>query len=149
VSVSYDEGLLVGYRWFDAKGQTPLFPFGHGLSYTRFGYANLAVTPAAGTGATVGVHVTNTGTRPGTEVVQLYLGFPASAGEPPRQRKGFKTVSLKPGEGADVAMSLDKSALAIWDDVGGGWTTAPGSYRILVGSSSRDIRAEGTLEIPR
>src|SRR5207253_2257751 len=92
----YSEGLLVGYRWYDAKGIQPLFPFGYGLSYTSFGYSALSVTATA-TGATVSFTVTNTGKRQGSEVAQVYVGAPAASGEPPKQLKGFQKVSLEPG----------------------------------------------------
>jgi beta-glucosidase len=98
--VQYSEGIDVGYRWYDARNLTPLFPFGYGLSYTSFAFSDLRVTPSrlAGHGALVHVtaRVTNTGHATGAEVAQLYLGDPAAAGEPPRQLKGFQKVTLGP-----------------------------------------------------
>ena len=107
-TVRYDEELLVGYRWYDAKKEKPLFPFGHGLSYTTFAYDGFTVAPrrdAKGAPeATAKVKVTNSGTRAGAEVVQLYVGFPAAAGEPPWQLKAFEKVRLEPGQSKDVVL---------------------------------------------
>jgi beta-glucosidase len=140
-AVHYDEGVLVGYRWYDAKGEKPLFPFGHGLSYTTFRYGDLQASRDA-----VRVRVTNTGRRAGTEVAQLYLGLPASADEPPSRLKGFQKVRLSPGQTATVTFRLDARALSAWD---GTWRVRPGIYKVAVGSSSRDIRATGRFTVPR
>ncbi|HEU5419404.1 MAG TPA: glycoside hydrolase family 3 C-terminal domain-containing protein [Streptosporangiaceae bacterium] len=134
----YSEGLDVGYRYDDAAGITPLFPFGYGLSYTTFGFSHLAVAGPAGPGGTVRVdaQVTNTGQRAGTEVAQLYIGDPAAAGEPPRQLRGFQRVTLQPGQHQVVHFTLPASALAYWDTASQGWATAPGTYQVYVGDSS-------------
>ena len=108
--VHYSEGLDVGYRWYDAKGIQPLFPFGFGLSYTTFGYSGLTVTPAKVNGVStvrVSATVTNTGSRTGTDVAQLYLGDPAGAGEPARQLAGFQRVTLGPGQFDPVDVQRD------------------------------------------
>ena len=139
---NFDEGLLVGYRWYDAKNQTPLFPFGHGLSYTTFKYSELKVAKD-----TVSVKITNSGKREGAEVVQLYVGAPAAAGEPPKQLKGFEKVWLKPGESKVVSMPLKPESLAVWDEASHAWKVVPGVYAVNVGSSSRDIRLKGTLTV--
>jgi beta-glucosidase len=144
--VSYTEGIDVGYRWYEARGQTPLFPFGYGLSYTTFRYSGLQVEPA-GRGATVRVRVTNTGQRAGADVVELYVGLPASAGEPPRQLKGFAKVGLAPGAATVVSFTLGPSALSIWDGAGGGWVLRPGTYRAMIGDSSSDIRAAAAFQL--
>ena len=144
---NFDEGLLVGYRWYDAKNQTPLFPFGHGLSYTTFKYSELKIGGGPGTPKTVAVKVANTGARDGAEVVQLYLGYPAAAGEPPRQLKGFEKVWLKPGEKKTVTLALSEDTLAIWDDATHHPRVVPGAYAVNVGSSSRDIRLKGSFTI--
>jgi beta-glucosidase len=146
-TVNFSEGLLVGYRWYDAKNQTPLFPFGFGLSYTTFKYADLKISSEVGGKRAVSVRVTNTGAREGAEVVQLYLGAPASAGEPPRQLKGFEKVWLKPGESKTAIMTLDRGSVALWDDEGHGWKVAPGVYSVNVGASSRDIRLKGSFAV--
>jgi beta-glucosidase len=139
---NFDEDLLVGYRWYDAKNQTPLFPFGHGLSYTTFKYSNLKVD-----GEHVSVRVTNAGTREGAEVAQLYVSSPAAAAEPPKQLKGFEKVWLKPGESKTVTMPLSRESLAVWDTTSHGWRVVPGAYTANVGSSSRDIRLKGTFTV--
>jgi beta-glucosidase len=125
-NANYSEGVLVGYRWYDAKNQTPLFPFGFGLSYTSFQYSGARVEHKAGDDATVSVRVTNSGKRAGAEVVQLYLGFPAEAAEPPQQLKGFERVELKPGESKVVTMAVNKDSLAAWDEGGHAWKVYPG-----------------------
>lgn len=144
--VNFTEGLLVGYRWFDAKTQTPLFPFGHGLSYTTFKYAGLKIE-RGGASQTVKVEVTNRGAREGAEVVQLYLGFPEAAGEPPKQLKGFEKVWLKPGERKTVSMVVNRDSLSVWDETTHAWKLVPGTYAVNVGSSSRDIRLRGSFTI--
>jgi beta-glucosidase len=138
--VLYSEGIDVGYRWYDARNLTPLFPFGYGLSYTSFAFSDLRVTPPqlAGRGALVKVtaRVTNTGRVAGSEVAQLYLGDPAAAGEPPRQLKGFQRVALGPGQSGVVSFTLDAHDLSYWNDAANGWVVPPGGFRIYVGDSS-------------
>lgn len=155
-TVTYSEGIDVGYRWYDTHRQTPLFPFGYGLSYTTFRYSNLQVSPpgaaaqggtGGGHGVTVHVRVTNTGQRAGADVVELYLGMPAATGEPPRQLKGFAKVNLAPGASTDVSFTLDSAALSYWDTGSGGWVTAPGAYQVMVGDSARDIRASAAFQV--
>jgi beta-glucosidase len=146
-TVARDEGILVGYRYFDSRNQEPLFPFGFGLSYTTFRYGPLKLD-AAQDRWTAHVDIANSGSRAGAEVVQLYLGYPAGANEPPRVLKGFEKISLKPGEGKSVSIPLDRDALSVWDDGSKQWTTFPGSYVVSVGSSSRDIRAKTTFTVP-
>jgi len=147
MTVNYSEGVFVGYRWYDAKNQQPLFPFGFGLSYTTFRYSDLFVEQKGPDQVAVRVKVTNTGKREGAEVVQLYLGSPAAAEEPPKQLKGFEKVLLKPGESKVVTMQLDKESLAAWDVQSHGWRVYSGSYSAMVGSSSRDIRLKGAFTI--
>ncbi|GII04448.1 beta-glucosidase [Planobispora takensis] len=134
----YSEGLRVGYRHFDAAGIEPLFPFGHGLSYTTFSYRGLSVS-----GTTVRATVRNTGKRAGVAVPQLYLQFPRGAAEPPRQLRGFAKVRLAPGESATVTFRLPARAFRIWR--GGRWTTVSGGYTVRVGASSRDLPLRGTI----
>jgi beta-glucosidase len=143
---TYSEGLLVGYRWFDARGIEPLFCFGHGLSYTTFGYSGLTVAAAPNGGATVSFTLKNTGSRSGAEVAQVYVGFPPAAGEPPKQLKGFQKVFVPAGQGVPVTISLDRRAFSYWDSTGG-WTVAPGTYHISVGSSSCDIRLQADISV--
>jgi beta-glucosidase len=138
--VLYSEGIDVGYRWYDARNLTPLFPFGYGLSYTSFAFSDLRVTPPqlAGRGAPVKVtaRVTNTGQVAGSEVAQLYLGDPAATGEPPRQLKGFQRVALGPGQSGVVSFTLDAHDLSYWNDAANGWVVPSGGFRIYVGDSS-------------
>ena len=144
---SYSEGLLVGYRWYDAKNITPLFPFGYGLSYTTFGYSKIAVT-RTGAGASVTFTVTNTGSRAGAEVAQVYVGDPAAVGEPPKQLKGFGRVSLNPGRSATVTVPLDAMSFAHWDTSKHAWAVSAGTYEVTVGGSSRDIAGQGSVALP-
>ena len=137
--VRYDEGLLVGYRWYAGRQIAPLFPFGFGLSYTTFRLANLHVSRGAGRSVTVALDVTNTGRRAGAEVAQLYVAFPAADGEPPWQLKGFARVSLAPGATRRVTFALGPRAFAHWDSTAGGWTVSAGEFRIGVGHSAADL----------
>lgn len=144
---SYSEGLNVGYRWFDDKGIAPLFPFGFGLSYTNFQYSGVGVSRTP-TGAQVNVTVTNTGARPGAEVPQVYVADPASAGEPPKQLKGYQKVFLQPGESTTITIPLDERAFAHWDSDQHTWVINAGTYNILVGASARDVRGQEALTLP-
>lgn len=144
-TVQYSEGMNVGYRWYQARNVTPLFPFGFGLSYTSFGFSNLQVSgPDAHGVSTVTATVTNTGSRAGSEVAQLYVGSPAAAGEPPSQLKGFNRVTLQPGASTTVSFPLTMRDLAHWNN---GWTTSTGAYRIMVGDTSASPQLSGTLTV--
>ncbi len=156
--VHYSEGIFVGYRHFDARGIQPLFAFGFGLSYTTFAYTHLAVAPARLTVAaaatrSVGVdlNVTNTGRRAGAEVVELYLGFPSTATvpQPPKQLKGFARVVLAPGQTRRVHLEIPPHALEYWNTGAHRWEVQPGTYRVMAGASSRDIRLESAFKIQR
>jgi beta-glucosidase len=136
-TVQYSEGIDVGYRWYDAKGIAPLFPFGYGLSYTRFAFSRLSVSPGFADGTRdvrVSAVVTNTGHRAGSEVAQLYLADPPGSGEPPRQLAGFQRVSLAPGQSARVSFVITPQQESWWGSTG--WTQAAGLYRVYVGDSS-------------
>lgn len=147
-AVHFTEDLLIGYRYWDAHGQEPLFPFGYGLSYTRFASTVGAVRATSDGGALIDVTVRNTGPREGSEVVQVYVGFPESAGEPPRQLKGFEKVRLRPGESRRVQVKLDPRAFQYWNETSGRWTRDAGTYRIMVGRSSRDLYHTAELRLP-
>lgn len=147
-TVNFDEGIYVGYRWYDQNNQTPLFPFGFGLSYTSFQYDALRIE-TKGDERTVRLRVTNTGSVAGAEVVQLYLTDPSEANELPRQLKGFEKIFLKPGESGEVLIRLTEDAFSVWDERTHGWTVCPGTYTVSAGSSSRDIRAKATIAISR
>ena len=137
--VHYSEGLLVGYRWYDAKGIAPLFPFGFGLSYTTFRLGNLRITHGPGRSVRVSADITNTGRRPGADVVQLYVGAPPSTGEPPWQLKGFEKVLVAPGQTRRLTFELPAAAFAQWDTTANGWVVGAGAYRIGLGDSSADL----------
>jgi beta-glucosidase len=161
--VQYNEGIDVGYRWYQSKDETPLFPFGYGLSYTTFSFSNLSVTGFNSSGtATVTATVTNTGTRAGADVAQLYIGDPSSTGEPPWQLKGFQRVSLNAGASTTVTFSVPVHDLTHWagpgattdpsawsgpDPDGGGWTAPAGTYEIGVGDSSSNLPLTGSLTL--
>ena len=135
--VHYSNGVEVGYRWYDAHGVTPLFPFGFGLSYTRFAFHHLVVTPAHPSGTTpvhVAATITNVGARAGSDVVQLYLGMPASTGEPPRQLVAFRRVFLQRGQSKRVHFVIRPRQTWWWHEAG--WTQTAGRYKVYVGDSS-------------
>jgi beta-glucosidase len=147
----YAEGIFVGYRYYDREKKEVLFPFGHGLSYTQFSYGPLTVMTPSGSSKrarAVSIEVTNSGGRPGEEVVQIYVGDRhAPVPRPPAELKAFAKVSLAPGEKKTVLFTLDESSFAYFDTPSGRWTVAPGTFEILAGSSSRDIRSRATTEI--
>jgi beta-glucosidase len=149
-TVRYEEGLLVGYRSFDTKKIEPLFPFGYGLSYTKFEYSNLKLANVHGTNGTLALvqfELKNTGTRPGAEVAQVYVHQnQPSLPRPFKELKGFGKVFLKPGETRQISIPLDAGALAFYDPARGGWVVEKGAYTILVGSSSQDIKLQGELQ---
>jgi beta-glucosidase len=144
---TYSEGVFVGYRYYDANKIAPLFPFGHGLSYTQFDYGDLSVSSVGVGGVRVALRVRNTGMRAGTEVVQLYLEMPSTdVSEPPRQLKGFRKVDLAPGESQPIVFLLDTRAMSHWDTKAQAWSASVGTYGIDVGASSRDIRLSSKFE---
>ncbi len=133
----YDEKLLVGYKWFDARNLPPLLPFGFGLSYTTFTYENLRVN--SDSALQVRCTVSNTGKRAGAEIVQIYLAMPASAEEPPRRLVAWKKVDLRPGERREVECQIDPLFTACFDSSGERWKHEPGTYTVYAGGSSRDL----------
>nr|BFF19964.1 hypothetical protein GCM10025730_34850 [Promicromonospora thailandica] len=139
----------MGYRWYDARDLTVQYPFGHGLSYTTFAYAGLAVgRPADGEALDVRVTVTNTGGVAGREVVQCYVSLPGSAvPRAPRALAAFAVVDLAPGESREVALTVDRADLAYWDVRAGRWLVEGGTYRVEVGASSRDLRVAAETEV--
>jgi beta-glucosidase len=149
--VKYAEGIYVGYRGFDKRAIEPLFPFGHGLSYTKFDYSDLKVTPAkadAGKQIEVVMRVRNSGSRSGAEVVQLYVhDVKSSVDRPLKELKGFRRVTLKAGEAQDVKFTLDKAALSYFDVAKDDWVAEPGAFEVWIGASSRDIRLKGGFEL--
>lgn len=147
-AVQYSEGILVGYRWYATRHITPLFPFGAGLSYTTFAFRHLAVRPGPRGTYQVSADVTNTGSRAGADVAQLYVADPAATGEPSEQLKGFQRVMLWPGQTRPVSFTLNRSAFAWWDEQRGGWTVTPGSYGLMVGDSSVNLPLTAHVEVP-
>ena len=146
--VNYAEDIFVGYRWADHQGLPPLFPFGHGLSYTTFKYEAVQVTPGPDGSASVSFRLTNTGSRAGAEIAQVYVEPPPGAiPRPVRELKGFARVTLAPGAAQTVAVTLSRDAFAYFDEKSGGWKVPPGTYRIMVGASSRDPRGSASLDV--
>ncbi|OFB37361.1 glycosyl hydrolase [Mycolicibacterium sp. (ex Dasyatis americana)] len=143
----YGERIFVGYRWYDTRDLPVAFPFGHGLSYTRFEYTGLEVG-AVGQGLSVRLTVSNTGARSGREVVQIYVGLPGSTvGRPVRWLAGFTSVTLEPGHGQTVEIPIDQTDLAYWSTDSGRWVVEPGEYEVSVGASSRDLRLSTTVMV--
>ncbi len=150
-TVRYDEELAVGYRHYLGAGIRPLFPFGFGLSYTTFQLGRLSAPASVRPGepVTVRVRVTNTGRRTGSEVVQAYVRSPAEVGAPSAQLRGFAKVRLAPGRSREVRITLDPRSFSHWDTGRGNWVETPGSYRLLVGTSSADTPLNARLRVGR
>jgi beta-glucosidase len=154
--ITYSEGVNVGYKGYDVAGITPLFPFGYGLSYTSFGYSRLGVhAPNRHAAHLEKVHVKfrvrNTGQRAGTETAQVYIGLPASTGEPPKRLVGYAQVTLAPGRSTIVHLKIDPAApnhpLGYFDEAAHQWRLAAGTYRVYVGSSERDTPLSATFRV--
>jgi beta-glucosidase len=149
-TVTYEEGLFVGYRWYDTKHIQPQFPFGFGLSYTTFKYSHLKLIPGDGTNelVTAQFEIRNTGGRDGAEIAELYVhqGHP-SLPRPEKELKGFKKVFLKAGKTQTVSIPLKFGAFAFYDPAQKSWVAEKGDFKILVGSSSRDIKLRGDYHL--
>ena len=154
--VNYSEGFLVGYKWYDAKNITPLFPFGFGLSYATFSFSSVKLTDNLGSGNPnfkVSFELANTGGVAGAEVAQVYLELPASTGEPPKRLVGWQKVFLQPGQQQQVTVEVDENdsshPLSWWNPSSNGWQTAPGDYSVYLGNSSSkaSLTLAGTLDI--
>jgi beta-glucosidase len=143
--VEYDEGLKVGYKWYDAEKKAVLFPFGFGLSYTSYGYSGLTVTQGKMVEATF--TVANTGGRAGAEIAEVYASLPASAAEPPKRLVGWSKVKLDAGEKKTVTVDIDPKYLSVFDEAKNMWTLVPGEYSILVGGSSQDLPLRATISL--
>ena len=146
--VVFSEGILVGYRWYDAMGIEPLFPFGYGLSYTTFAYSGLTTRPTAN-GADVTFTIKNTGQLAGTEIAEVYVGPPARPDVPMVRRSlsGFTRVDLKPGELKTVTVHIPGRQFAYWASEKKAWITQGGNRSIFVGASSRDIKLTRVVNI--
>ena len=147
--LDYAEGLLIGYRGYDAAGIAPMFPFGHGLGYTTWDYESLSgpgASLAPGTGAQLRVRVRNCGSRPGREVVQAYVtGAPGNGSRPVRVLGAFSSVTAGPGEAAEVTLRVPARIFAVFDEEAGQWAWPPGEFTVQVGRSSRDLRLSATV----
>lgn len=147
----YNDDIFVGYRWADKEKTTPLFPFGHGLSYTSFEYGKPTADKKVMTAddiITVSVNVKNTGSREGSEIVQLYIADKKSSlPRPVKELKGFRKVRLAPGEETTVSFIVDKTALSFFDDKKHQWVAEPGKFEAIVGASSRDIKGSLLFEL--
>ena len=141
----YSEGLLVGYRYYEANEITPVFPFGHGLSYSTYEYSGITFSPEsdaeADVAGTVSFTLTNTGSIFGHEIAQLYLTFPSVAAEPPNQLKAFRKIGLESGASESVSFSIKKKDLSIWNADSHSWEMVSGSFLLKCGGSSRDASA--------
>ncbi len=146
-SARYDEGIFVGYRFYDRFGQRPLFPFGYGLSYTTFALGSPHIRPLGAMRYDISLRVTNTGSRTGADVVQLYLGDPPAAGEPPRQLKAFAKVWLRAGGASTVHLRLDRQSFSVWRSSTQSFAAIPGRYVVSVGTSSRDLPRTAAITI--
>ncbi len=143
--VTYDEGVKVGYKWYDAENKPVLFPFGHGLSYTTYEYSGFKVTP--GEKVRVTFTVKNTGNRAGAEVAQVYAAVPASAGEPPKRLVGWSKVQLNAGESKDVTVDVDRLYLSIFNVEKNSWELVPGDYGFMAGGSSKSLPLKETASL--
>jgi beta-glucosidase len=147
----YSDGVNVGYRGFDAAGVEPLFAFGHGLGYTTFEYESLELAAeglAQGDALELRIRLHNTGSRPGKEVVQVYVAdIESTVPRPPRELKGFAVVRLEPDDGVELTLTLEDRDLAYWDVDLQSWRIEPGRFEVQVGRSSRDIRLRGSFEL--
>jgi len=146
--VDYSEGVDIGYRWYQSAGITPLFPFGYGLSYTKFSFSGLSVGAFNANGtATVTAKITNTGSVAGADVAQMYVGDPAASQDPPEQLKGFQRVTLNPGASATVSFPLTIHDLASWSPAANAWEAQAGTYTISVGDSSASLPLTGSTSL--
>jgi beta-glucosidase len=150
-NVRYREGVFVGYRGYEHNGVRPLFPFGHGLSYTTFTFTHLAVSPAVakpGTPVTIAFDITNTGARPGAAVAQVYLGNPtAPVPRPFKELKGSARVPLAPGQTTRVSLPLDPRAMSFYDEATHAWRQSQGQFTVAVGHSSAEIDLTGAFAV--
>jgi len=143
--VTYDEGVKVGYKWYDAEKKSVLFPFGFGLSYTTYSYSSLKVTP--GKTPKVSFTVKNKGKRDGAEVAEVYASLPASAAEPPKRLVGFSKVWLKAGESKEVSVDVNPKYLSIFNVEQNGWQLLPGEYGFMVGGSSESLPLKQSVKM--
>jgi beta-glucosidase len=147
-TLPYSEGAAVGYKWMDAKNLAPLFPFGHGLSYTSFDYGPMSAAPGANGGVRVQFTLRNSGRRAGMAVGQVYAASAAGGWEAPKRLVGYSKVALAPGASKTVSVDVDPRLLATFDEATHAWRIAPGSYTLTLGASSRDLRSNTSVTLP-
>jgi beta-glucosidase len=147
-SIEYNEGAAVGYKWFDARGMKPLFPFGHGLSYTSFSLGSLAAAPGANGGAKVSFTVRNTGKRAGAEVAQVYVSPVNGGWEAPKRLAAFAKVQLAPGQSKRVTLDVDPRLLGIFDEASNSWKIAGGGYKMMLGTSATELGSSAVVQLP-
>jgi beta-glucosidase len=145
--LTYGEGAAVGYKWYDANAQQPLFPFGHGLSYTHFSYEDLNAS-LDGQDLVVSFRVRNDGKRAGMDVPQVYVSPAAGGWEAPKRLAGWKKVELKPRAQTTVRLRLDPRLLGVYSSDTGGWRIAAGRYEVMLGRSSRDLPLTTSTQLP-
>ena len=143
--ILYSEGLQVGYKWYDAQDKVPLFPFGHGLSFTTYAYSGMHAS--GGQKPQVVFTLKNTGARAGIEIAQVYATLPASAGEPPKRLVAWQPVELQAGESKTVTLAIDPFHLSIFNETSDAWQLVPGDYKVWVGASSRNLLLSATMRI--
>jgi beta-glucosidase len=143
-TVHYDEGLKVGYKWYESEHKAPLFPFGFGLSYTTYAYSNVKTDSAQ---RTVTFTVKNTGKRAGAEIAQVYATLPEAAGEPFKRLVGWQRIELGPGESQSVTVAVDPRVISIFDEQANAWSLLPGTYKIFAGPSSSETPLNATLQV--
>jgi beta-glucosidase len=141
----YNEGLKVGYRWYDAEKKPTLFPFGYGLSYTTYSYSDLKVTP--GDRVRVSFTVKNAGDRAGTEIAEVYAALPSTAGEPPKRLVGWSRVSLEAGQSKEVSLDVEPLFLSVFNSTKHGWERPKGDYTVMVGGSSQSLPLKETVAL--
>ena len=144
--IAYDEGMKVGYKWYDAEHKPVLFPFGYGLSYTTFAYSNLKITRTPE--VQVQFTVTNTGPIAGAEVAEIYAALPSATGEPPKRLVGWSKIQLNPGEQKDVSVKIDPLYLSIFNVDQNAWQLASGDYTLMVGGSSQNLPLKQSFRLP-
>jgi beta-glucosidase len=143
--ITYDEGLKVGYKWYDAEQKQVLFPFGYGLSYTTYRYSDLKVTP--GKSLHLSFTVANTGNRAGSEIAEVYAAMPQNTGEPPKRLVGWSKVKLAAGESKEVTIEVDPEYLSIFHVDRDAWQLVPGDYTLMVGASSQSLPLKQSVNL--
>jgi beta-glucosidase len=142
---TYDEGLKVGYKWYDAEHKSVLFPFGYGLSYTTYSYSNFKVEP--GSNVRVTFKVANTGSRAGAEIAEVYAALPDATNEPPKRLVGWSKVELNPGESKNVTVEVEPKYLSIFNVEMDAWQLVPGSYTFMAGPSSQTLPLHESIDL--